>query len=702
MIEALQVEEGTREGREVFEGFGTVPIVVFYLLGLAAILVFAYGFWRRIRKYRQGRRITRLSLRRLRAALADISSQRTVAKRDRYVGVAHFLVFWGFVVLLVATTIIAIDEDIIGFALDKPEWQFWHGAFYVGYALVVDLFGLGFIVGLVMLGVRRRRRPFALDYDRVDREPGTYDREGYSLDDRVFLLLLLFLGVSGFLLEGFRIAASDFPSFERVAFSGWLVGAAFSGLGESGNDVARIVTWWVHGGAALAFVAYIPYSKAMHIVTDVADLLFTDQGSARNLPAVEDAAAPGYRTLASFTWKELLDFDACTKCGRCHEVCPARASGAPLSPRDFILDLREHADGRSGMRMWYGAGAEPRHTEATGVAGDVIASDTLWACTTCMACMEACPVGIEHVPTIVQLRRTLVDTGDIEPGLQSAFQSLTRGGNSFGKSAKQRARWTKGLDFAVKDARSESVEYLWFVGDHAAFDPRAIEVSRTVARLFTAAGVDFGILFDGERNSGNDVRRSGEEGLFEMLRDHNREVLDAAEYSRIITTDPHSLNTLRFEYDLDAPILHYTKLLGELVADGSLHLLPLDGKATYHDPCYLGRYVEEYEAPRRLIAATGLELVEMGRCRDNSFCCGAGGGRIWMDDSGLQERPAENRIREAAALGSDIGYFVVACPKDMVMYTDAVKTTGYEGRIEVVDVAQLIERALESERVPVG
>jgi len=246
----------------------------------------------------------------------------------------------------------------------------------------------------------------------------------------------------------------------------------------------------------------------------------------------------------------------------------------------------------------------------------------------------------------------------------------------------------------------EPVDYLWFVGDHGSFDPRATEVSQAVARLMNQAGADFGILYDGERNTGNDVRRAGEEGLFEMLRDQNVEALESADYQRMFTTDPHSLNTLRGEYPTDADVLHYTALLDAFVVSGRLNLGGLEGKATYHDPCYLGRYQDEYDAPRRLIEATGLDVVEMVRCRENSFCCGAGGGRIWMDDSNLDERPAENRIREAVVLGEDVKFFVVSCPKDMIMYSDAVKTTGNDGTIEVVDIAQLVERAMEV--VPVG
>lgn len=682
-------EEGVA-GRETFLNFGTGEIVAFYLLALLATLIFLSGFLFRIRKYGRGRGRT-FNWRRLGPAIAEITSQRTVAKRDRAVGLAHFFVFWGFMVLTAATAIIAIDEDVIGLFLDRPDLQFWHGAFYQAYSLVVDVFSIGFIVGLVYLGRRRMRAPFKLGYERVDRAEGSYERDGYTIDDRAFLWILLFLGITGFLLEGFRIVATDFPDFEIYSIAGWVIALGMSFMSIEAAELARVIFWWTHAGAALLFIAFIPYSKAMHLIIDGVNLMVADPDSARSLPdpaPVPDPVEP----LAFFTWKELLDFDACTKCGRCHEVCPARTTGAPLSPRDLILDLRELADANTGLDLWYGPGAEPRETTGE-VVGDYIATETLWACTSCMACIEACPVGIEHVSLIVQMRRRLVEVGDVEPGLQGAFQSLARAGNSFGKSAKQRARWTKPLDFRLKDARTEPVEYLWFLGDHASFDPRAADVSTTVARLLEAADVDFGILYEAERNSGNDVRRAGEEGLFEMLKEQNLEALESARYRQIITTDPHSLNTLRNEYGLDREVIHYTELLDQLVADGSLGGRSLRGMATYHDPCYLGRYQDEYDAPRRLIEATGLDLIEMGRCRENSFCCGAGGGRIWMDDSGLDERPSENRIREAVALGDDVAHFVVACPKDMVMYTDAVKTTGHEGRLEVVDVAQLVEKS---------
>jgi Fe-S oxidoreductase len=314
-----------------------------------------------------------------------------------------------------------------------------------------------------------------------------------------------------------------------------------------------------------------------------------------------------------------------------------------------------------------------------------------------MACMEACPVGIEHLTHIVQMRRHLVDQGTMEAGLQEALTNLGEYGNSFGKPARARGKWTEGLPFKIKDARKDKVEYLWYVGDYASFDPRLQEISRTVARVLAGAGLDFGLLYEGEKNAGNDVRRVGEEGLYQMLVEENVASLKRAKFERIFTTDPHTFNTLRNEYPAfgsEISIDHYTGLLSKLIAEGKLTLQKKLGyKVTYHDPCYLGRYNRETSAPRRVLEGLGVELVEMPRCGTDTFCCGAGGGRIWMDDSSQKERPSEMRIREALGLGG-VRYFVTACPKDYTMYTDAVKTSGSEGKIVVKDIIELVEEAL--------
>ena len=475
-------------------------------------------------------------------------------------------------------------------------------------------------------------------------------------------------------------------------------------MDEAGAAAVRRANWWIHGIAALAFIAAIPWTKAKHIIAVLGSLSTRDALALRRLPrpvlataaAAEDAegaedAEPdvGFGSIGQFSWKDLLNLDACTKCGRCHEACPATASGAPLSPRDLILDLRSHA-ARSAFRPGANGAA---------LIGDVIEAETLWSCRSCGACMEICPVGIEHPPMIVQMRRQLVEDGDMEQQLRDTLDTIANRGNSFGESPRSRGGWTAALEFPVKDVRSEAAENLWFVGDYASYDPRNQDVSRTVARLFRAAGLDFGLLYESERTAGNDVRRVGEEGLFESLAEHNLEAMAAAQqFDAIVTTDPHSYNTIRNEYPdfgETAPIRHYTSVLAEMLESGRLTVVkPLGLRVTLHDPCHLGRLNGHYDEPRRVLELIGCVLVDMPRCRDNSFCCGAGGGRIWMPDPVGKERPAENRMHEAASLGN-LDTFVVCCPKDMTMFEDARKTSGHEDDFVVQDLAELVAEAID-------
>ncbi len=713
------------ETREVFENVATWEKGLFYGLALISTLVFLGGFGRRVRKYRRGRPAYRFDHlpRRIVRAVSRIYAQATVSrgKRNGIVGVAHGAVMWGFTALLIGTTILAIDTEFVRLFWGEDA-SFFKGPFYLTYSVLLDILGLAFVAGVITLGVRRRSKPPTLDYTRAQEPEHGYDRGGMRRGDWLFVGLLLGLGLTGFLGEGLRIRANGFPDFEEWSPVGYTIAKGIEGVGLGAATASDLqhVNWWVHAVMALGFVALIPFTKAMHLVLDFANLAFTDPTSARRLPRPAPAPAsgngspptmpnPGILALEDLTWKELLSLDACTKCGRCHQVCPAKASGAPLSPRDLILDLRQWVDSSEGIPAVLDREARPeadgpRAPQGTPVAGGVIPSQTLWACTTCMACVEVCPVGIEHVPTIVGMRRQLVDGGDVEPMLQQTLQNFAQQGNSHGKSSRMRARWTKGLDFKIPDARKEPVEYLWFVGDFASFDERSQEASRRVATILHEAGISFGLLHDGERNAGNDVRRVGEEGLFELLVEQNLAAFESAEFRSIFTTDPHSLNTLRNEYpefgDM-RPVEHYTELLVRLLDEGALQVdRPTGARVTYHDPCYLARYNGVTDAPRKLLAASGAHLVEMPRNGANTFCCGAGGGRIWMDDSKLTERPSEQRIKEAMGLG-ELDYFVVACPKDLAMYSDAAKTVG--APFEVIEITTLLERALvRPEPVAVG
>ena len=576
---------------------------------------------------------------------------------------------------------------ILGFDTDFTDpvfgWNYFHGDFYLVYKEVLNLLGTALVLGLIVMMVRRGIvRPGKLEYARGGGRRRAAAR--YRVGDWVFVLTLLVIALTGFVLEGVRIAM-DSPGYGATQFVGWVIARPLSGLGGATLAGLRHGLWWFHGLLAITFVASIPYTKAAHMLSSYVSLSLRDPQAGKRLAPIPSELADepaGYGAPVDFSPLHLLQLDACTKCGRCHEACPANASGLPLSPRDVILELHEHTN----------------HDFSDGVIGpDGVMEETLWSCMQCNACVEICPVGIEQAPIINQLRRRLVDEGELDSGLQSTLQVIHKSGNSFGENRRGRGRWTRELDFAVKDARKEPVDVLWFVGDYASFDPRSQRVTRSLARLLHLAGVDFGILYDGERNSGNDVRRVGEEGLFEALAEHNIKSLDGCEFDRIVTSDPHSLNTLRNEYPMlggEWVVLHHTMLLLELLDQ---HRLPVHGnlhyRVTYHDPCHLGRMNAEYDAPRQIIQRLGCTLIEMPRNRENSFCCGAGGGRIWITDPAGEERPSENRIREAVGLG-DLDFFVVACPKDVTMYEDAIKTSGNTNHVALREVTELIEEAL--------
>jgi Fe-S oxidoreductase/nitrate reductase gamma subunit len=710
--------------RPVFWDFTPWLKVLWYLLAVTSVAVFVYGCWRPIRRYRRGKGgpwppcpWAELPGR-LWSGAGLLFSHRTIERRDHAAGSAHGLIFYGFLVLFAGTVILGFDTDFL-----TPVFgiSYFHGDFYLIYKEVLNVFGTLLIIGLLVMMIRRGFvRPAKLNYARPDRAPGDpqYDRRVYEIGDWVFVGTLLVIALTGFLLEGVRIAMSD-PGYSGTQFGGWLVAQLLTGLSDSTLAALRHGIWWFHGLLAITFVASIPFTKAAHMLSSFVSLSLRDPKAGKRLRPIPDERAfepAGYGSLADFSPLHLLQLDACTKCGRCHEACPANATGRPLSPRDVILELREQphpADGPSGIGGLLGAlvdgKADGAGFDASVIGDDGIRVETLWSCMQCNACVEICPVGIEQAPIINQLRRRLVDESQLDSNLQSTLEVIHKSGNSFGENKRKRGRWTAELGFEVPDARKQPVDVLWFVGDYASFDPRSQRVTRSLARLFHKAGVEFGILYDGERNSGNDVRRVGEEGLFVMLADQNIGTISGCSFQRIVTSDPHSLNTLRNEYPelvrQQLPELadrwhamHHTALLLELIESGRLDVGGRLGyRVTYHDPCHLGRFQGEYDAPRRILELLGCTLVEMPRNRDNSFCCGAGGGRIWIPDKPGQERPSENRIREAVSL-PDVELFVVACPKDVTMYEDAIKTSGNADKIELRELTELIEEALIGSR----
>jgi Fe-S oxidoreductase len=690
------------ETRETFAGLETWQIVLWYSLIVVSVAIFFFGVARLVVKYRRGHTQTMIGnrLERAKNTARIIATHAWIRRRDPLAGLGHLLVFYGFLVLFAGTAILAFQDD---FANPVLSFDFWHGWFYLGYSLFLDLFGAGLVVGLAIFAVKRGiLRPFRLRYWRPvePAEPLRDQPKRYELGDWVFLGSLFFLALTGFLLEAFRIAAHD-PDFEVWSPVGWLVGKGFIGIGFDGKaaDDARFADWWVHGVFALFWVSSIPFTKAVHMLVAPIGVAVKDERAGNRLPPLHaDAKATdvGYAFIDALSPKHLLDLDACTKCGKCHAACPATATGYPLSPRDLILDLREVAEGSMGNRA--ALGIPPRFPEHAEILG-TIKPETLWSCMQCMACVEICPVGIEHVPIINQMRRALVERGEMDGQLQQTLETIYTSGNSFGEPKRKRGRWARDLPFEVKDVRKEPAEYLWFVGDYASFDPRNQKITQALARILRRAGIDFGILYDGERTAGNDVRRVGEEGLYADLAEENVATISECSFDHILTSDPHTFNTLKNEYPQfggNWNVLHHSQLLLELLERGRLK--PRKGlgyRVTYHDPCTLGRYNGVYDAPRQVLAALGAELVEMPRNRDNALCCGAGGGRIWMKELKADDapRPSELRIDEAVSL-SKVDYFVVACPKDVTMYEDAIKTSGHQGEIELRELSELVLESL--------
>jgi Fe-S oxidoreductase len=583
-------------------------------------------------------------------------------------GVAHFFIFWGFLILSL-TILQAIAEGL--FAFIDPHFKLPIISEFGPLALMQDFFAFAVIVAVTYgLYLRLVVNP--------ERYKGSHKSQGVMVLSFILTIMLTLLIFNGIAIN---LGKDLIAAWRPISM---LFGLPFAGLDKGVQFIIGEIAYWLHLGVVLFFLTELPEGKHFHIVTSVPAVFLRDLDPPGRLPkAPEFDGKVGVNAINQFRWRQMLDFYTCTECGRCQDVCPAYASAQILSPKLLIMNLRHHLTTR---------GAQP-------LIPYTISEQVLWSCTTCYACDQECPLFIQHIKPLVDMRRYLVSEGKMDAQLQEALAKLGRYGNSFGQSERNRAKWAATLQPKIKDARKESVEYLWFVGDYASYSPSVVDITRQTAQVFQHAGLDFGILYEAERNSGNDVRRVGEEGLFEMLVEKNVEAMRKANFKAIVTTDPHSYNTIKNEYpnsELPTPnsVLHYTELLDQLITSGKLKFSKrLDYTVTYHDPCYLGRYNGVYDAPRRVLQATGCKLVEMPRARDRALCCGAGGGRIWMEEGTIKERPSEARIREAVTL-NDVTVFVTACPKDVTMFRDAVKTTGNESRIVVKDLIELVYEAL--------
>jgi Fe-S oxidoreductase len=654
--------------------WGSPQLYVYTLMGLAALILLFRFYQRASLWWRVGRKdarwdhfFTRLG------RLIQYAILQTKVLRQKYPGIMHLGIAWGFFIFFLGTALATIDSHF---------FKFLEGNTYLFYKFALDTFTVFFLIGVGMAAYRRYvQKPNRLTQD-----------SGFTLS----LVMITLIVLGGLFTESLRLAV------ERPAWAWWSPAGNF--LAQfwiaTGASDAILTNWhlgiWVfHLLVVTVTLIILPVGTLLHTLTGPLNTFFSklDRTTGQLAPVPENESGEQLYadTLCNLSWKQLMDADACTECGRCQDACPAYAAGLPINPKEFILGLRE-ALRMDGPTLLNGNGNVPV------LAGERIKEEVVWSCTTCGSCVKECPVLIEHVDAIVDMRRHLVLEGQVDAELQDALSNLGRYGNSFGQSERMRARWTKDIEPKIKDARREQVEYLWFLGDYTSYSPTLTDITQMTTEVFRSAGVDFGILYDAERNAGNDVRRAGEEGLFEMLAEKNMRALTKSKYEKIVTTDPHTYNTLKNEYQFNGngkpTILHYTELLDQLITSGQLKFnKKLGYKVTYHDPCYLGRYNGVYDSPRRVIEATGCQIVEMPRNRDCAFCCGAGGGRIWMAEGEVKERPSESRIREAVALDG-VTSLIVACPKDVTMYRDAVKTTGNEEKIVVKDLIELVHEAM--------
>jgi len=651
------------------EIYWNIPGHIFlYILFFPFLVVFLYGMYQQVRRLLMGQSATVLDHMwdRLKGFAEHAVLQRRIAQ-DATSGVLHLSMSWGFVILFIATCLVAL-QDYFGIPT-------LYGNFYLYFmSLTVDLFGLAAIVGVGIALVRR----YGAKPDRL-LKPRLADSYG------VLLALFLIILVTGFLIEGLRIAATSDP-WGRWSPGGWLSSLPFVGFGESQLAALHRLLWWFHAIVAFAFIAYLPYSISLHMLAAPANILLRSRERSGVLQPIdlEKAERFGASTIGQYTWKHLLDLEACTECGRCQDACPAWTTGKPLTPKGVIIDLRDHlrlvAEGGDSRKM----------------VGDVISHDVLWACTTCGACHQECPVFIEPIPKIVEMRRHLVmEEADFPETMQQALRSLEERGHPFRGTSATRTDWAKGL--GVKTVASNGrPDVLYWVGCAAAFDERNQKVAGALAKLLQRAGVNFSILGEEERCTGDPARRIGNEYLYQMLAGENIATLNRYGIKKILTSCPHCFNTIRNEYpNLGGTyeVVHHTELLADLAQQGRLHpQRPMQGVATFHDPCYLGRHNGVYDSPRRLLGAIpGLQVKEMDRCRERGFCCGAGGGLMWSEEK-IGKRVSWERTEEALALQPQV--LASACPFCLIMFEDAIKVKGANETTKPLDVAEVMAQSV--------
>ena len=673
-------------GREVFGNIPAPVVVVFYAAAAVFIWLMFHLFAVRAGAWSVGAPERRVGLWRERLAQLGAGLSMQTLMRDPRAGIMHSLIYYGFLILFLGTVTLEIDHIL------PAGLKFLHGNVYLGYSAVLDAAALAYLggLGLAILG-RYAARPWRL-------------RSKTRPQDALILGLLLAVGVTGLLVEAARIALDGRPGHEVWSFVGYPLSALFTNADAAGW---HLFLWTAHVASFLGFLVVLPVTKLRHMVTSPANLFLSPRerpkGAMREMPNLleaDDIETIGATVASDLTWKQIFDTDACTVCGRCTSVCPANITGKPLDPREMVLKSGEAAAALAGTSPPVTSGLQ---VSDDGGLFDRVGHDEVFACTTCRACDEICPVNIEIVDRILDMRRylTLMES-EFPSELGKAFVAMENQSNPWGLSQQNRADWTSELDFEVPvlgENGKTSADYLWFVGCAGSFDDRNTAVSVSLARLLHRSGVDFAILGRRELCNGDPARRTGNEFVFQQLALQNIETFEELGVKRIITQCAHCFNTLSNEYPQfggNYEVVHHSQLLAELLTKGRIPppTRP-DGQPktiAYHDACYLGRHNDVYVAPRNVVGAGGDRLVEMERHGTRALCCGAGGGRFWMEE---QTGKKVNIERAEEALATEADEIAVACPFCFVMLDDGVKELGRHD-VPVRDIAMILADGLDS------
>ncbi len=654
-------------------------VAVFFIL---LIILFAFGFGRRYLIWKLGQPDDRSGgwWTRFAGTLAvAVANIRIIRPGELYPGTMHALMFGGAALLIIGKIVRLFSYTVELSTPPQPVFLY--------FSLISEIGGALIVIGGIMAVIRR----YVLKPSRLDNKP----------EDSLIYIWAFIIILTGFMVKGYRIAISEVSPTDWALWSpvGYLISHIFpTFLTEAKNEILVWHRALIHTVPAFILLGYIwvNRSRLQHILLSPLNVFYRSLKPRGALIPIdfEKTELFGVSKIEEFTWKQLLDLDACTRCGRCQDACPANFSGKALSPKQIIQDLESHLQEVYQIPLL----KKPADSRRDMIS-EVITEEAIWDCTTCRACQQACPIYIEHVDKIIDMRRNLaMERSQFPESAQDALKSLGTRGHPYRGTTATRTTWCEGLEVKTMSVDSD-VEILYWVGCSAALDDRNMKVAQAMAKILKAAGINFGILGDEEACCGDPARRMGDEYLFQTLCQQNIEILKGYGVKKILTTCPHCFNSLKHEcpqFDGNYEVIHHTQLIAGLLRDGRLKIGGNNAKnAAYHDSCYLGRYNDIYEEPREILRAFhGIRRVELPRRRTNSYCCGGGGGHMWMEEE-PDKRVNMRRVEEI--IGAEVDCVATACPYCLTMFEDALKAKEAEESIKAKDLSELVAEALETE-----